>query len=147
MPTRRLECVAQRDDDRRPQASAGLGTPLRREHQRHTCYSNNRRIKKAYRCHKEFSCNARCNFQLRKTAGVQSITTTTSSFCLQTLALLKESHARDRTTEVKPPRVVMAGSFETVVVPEQKVQSPLSNRPIEGGVFKSGEIYPTHSFL
>jgi len=28
----------------------------------------------------------------------------------------------DRATEVKCPRVVMAGSFETVVVPEQKVQ-------------------------
>ena len=28
----------------------------------------------------------------------------------------------DRSTEIKCPRVVMAGSFETVVVPEQKVQ-------------------------
>ena len=28
----------------------------------------------------------------------------------------------DRKTEIKCPRVVMAGSFETVVVPEQKVQ-------------------------
>ena len=28
----------------------------------------------------------------------------------------------DSTTEIKCPRVVMAGSFETVVVPEQKVQ-------------------------
>jgi hypothetical protein len=28
----------------------------------------------------------------------------------------------DRATEVKCPRVVMTGSFETVVVPEQKVQ-------------------------
>ena len=28
----------------------------------------------------------------------------------------------DSATEIKCPRVVMAGSFETVVVPEQKVQ-------------------------
>jgi hypothetical protein len=28
----------------------------------------------------------------------------------------------DRTTEIKCPRVVMAGSFETVVVPEQQLQ-------------------------
>ena len=28
----------------------------------------------------------------------------------------------DRNTEIKCPRVVMAGSFETVVVPEQNVQ-------------------------
>jgi hypothetical protein len=35
----------------------------------------------------------------------------------------------DSATEIKCPRVVMAGSFETVVVPEQKVQPSVALVP------------------
>ena len=99
---------------------------LRREHQRHICYSIKLRIKKAYRRHLEFSRNSPCSFRLRKAAGVQSITTTTPSFYLKTLALLKESQARgcaccsSTTTVSKLPAITTRGHLISVAL------SPLS---------------------
>jgi hypothetical protein len=122
------------------------------------------RVRKAYRCHQECSCTAPCSSRLRKIAGVQSITTTTPSFCWYTLALLKESQARGcascsgTATVSKLPAITTRGHFISVALSPSSTdqnngasskavkyirQTPVHNK-VTANLDWFGWIYPEH---